>query len=442
MVNIHGIIEIPVVQVRIATHEKICFVGKNNGNSFKFTIFLPVLCLKVCRAVKRAAKAVKEKSMRQYVNWKSGMVLVALLIVSASLVYTNQLAHRLAEEEKKKVVQLADAIKTVSKATNDPETSLAINIITDNTTIPLIITDGKGEIASFNNIDTTGKGREGVADLLKQRLEEYKKIHPQIVADWGTGKAYIYYGESYLLTQLRYFPYVQLTIICVFLVVVLIAISAAHRSLQNQVWVGLSKETAHQLGTPLSSIEAWLEILKEDERNADAVAEMSKDMDRLKLVADRFGKVGSAPELEEKNLVGQLNNIVNYMQLRAPKKVKIELHVTEEDIPVNISGPLFDWVMENLIRNALDAMAGQGRIDLYVTNSSQQVWIDVTDTGKGIPSHMVKKVFTPGFTTKKRGWGLGLSLSRRIVERYHHGSIFVKQSETGKGTTFRIILRR
>jgi len=365
---------------------------------------------------------------------------MALLIVSASLLYTSELAHRLADEEKKKVVQLADAIKSLSKSTGNQETSLASNIITQNTTIPLIITDDKGKITSINNIDTARVPNSN--QFLLTKLAEFKEIHPGIVADWGNGKDFVYYGESYLLTQLRYFPYVQLTIICVFLIVVLVAISAAHRSLQNQVWVGLSKETAHQLGTPLSSIEAWLEILRDHEENSEAVIEMQKDLDRLKLVADRFSKVGSAPGLEEENLVARLSDMVSYMQKRAPQKVEINLHTEEHDIPVNISGPLFDWVMENLIRNALDAMAGSGQIDITVANFPQQVWIDVQDNGKGIPSYQVKKIFTPGFTTKKRGWGLGLSLARRIIEKYHHGSIFVKQSEVGKGTTFRIILRR
>lgn len=378
--------------------------------------------------------------MRQYLNWKSYLVFMALLIVSASLLYTSELAHRLADEEKKKVVQLADAIKSLSKSTGNQETSLASNIITQNTTIPLIITDDKGKITSINNIDTARVPNSN--QFLLTKLAEFKEIHPGIVADWGNGKDFVYYGESYLLTQLRYFPYVQLTIICVFLIVVLVAISAAHRSLQNQVWVGLSKETAHQLGTPLSSIEAWLEILRDHEENSEAVIEMQKDLDRLKLVADRFSKVGSAPGLEEENLVARLSDMVSYMQKRAPQKVEINLHTEEHDIPVNISGPLFDWVMENLIRNALDAMAGSGQIDITVANFPQQVWIDVQDNGKGIPSYQVKKIFTPGFTTKKRGWGLGLSLARRIIEKYHHGSIFVKQSEVGKGTTFRIILRR
>jgi signal transduction histidine kinase len=378
--------------------------------------------------------------MRQYLNWKTYFAVTALIIVSASLYYTSQLASKLAEDEKKKVEEVAKAIKTLITSNNNQEIYLASYIISQNTTIPLIIIDEKGNIFDQKNIDSTRSMNPG--HVVQEKLAEFKKKHRPIVADFGTGKNYIYYGESYLLTQLRYYPYVQLAIIILFLVVVLIALTSAHRSLQNQVWVGLSKETAHQLGTPLSSIEAWLELLRENDANNEAVIEMQKDMDRLKLVADRFGKVGSTPQLEEENLITRLQSIVEYMQKRAPQKVIITLHHKDDDVRVNISGPLFDWVMENLLRNALDSMAGTGKIDITITDQQQQVWVDVQDNGKGIPSHQVKKVFTPGFTTKKRGWGLGLSLSRRIIEKYHHGSIFVKQSEVGKGTTFRIILRR
>ena len=381
--------------------------------------------------------------MRQYLNWKTYLSFIALLIVGASLFYTSQLAEKLALEEKKKVEEVANAIKTLSNPniSNLQETTFASNIITQNTSIPLIITDEKGGIIDSKNLDTL-HSLVPIKKLVAEKLQEFKKAHRPIEADYGTGKNYIYYGESYLLIQLRYFPYVQLTIIVLFLIVVLLALSAANRSLQNQVWVGLSKETAHQLGTPLSSIEAWLELLREEAPASEAVVEMQKDLDRLKLVADRFSKVGSSPQLEEENLVTRLEGIVDYMQKRSPIKVIITLHTKENEVPVNISGPLFDWVMENLIRNALDSMGGTGKIDITVTNQPQQVWVDVQDSGKGIPAYQVKRVFTPGFTTKKRGWGLGLSLSRRIVEKYHHGSIFVKQSELGKGTTFRIILRR
>lgn len=380
--------------------------------------------------------------MRQYLNWKTYLAIIALIIVSASLFYTSRLAAELAVEEKKKVEDIADALKILSDPNNtkDLETAVAINTMAQNKNIPLIIADEKDNIKDKINIDSSRS--LGVPNFAVQQLKKYKSLHDPIEVDYGTGKDYVYYGESYLLTQLRYFPYVQLAIIVLFLTVVLLALNAAHRSLQNQVWVGLSKETAHQLGTPLSSIEAWLELLRDDNANLEAVTEMQKDLDRLKLVADRFSKVGSAPKLEEENLIHRLENIVEYMQKRSPQKVHISLQNTIEEVSVNISGPLFDWVMENLIRNALDAMGGEGSINISVINQPQQVFIDVKDTGKGIPAHQVKDVFRPGFTTKKRGWGLGLSLARRIIAKYHHGSIFVKNSEVGKGTTFRIILRR
>ena len=378
--------------------------------------------------------------MRQYINWKTYLVVIALGIVAASLYYTNQLAHRLADEEKKKVEQLASSLKTLAMATNDDELTFAQTFVAQNTTVPVIITDEHNNIIDQKNIDSFR-----VADFethVQHKLEEFMEMHPPIVADYGIGKNLIYYGESFLLIQLRLYPYVQLAIIFLFLVVVLVALSAAHRSLQNQVWVGLSKETAHQLGTPLSSIEAWVELLKEGDCNQEAVTEMQKDLERLKLVADRFSKVGSAPQLQEDDVVERVRNMVNYMQKRASSRVSFSMQTNEDYIPVNLSGPLFEWVLENLLRNALDAMDGKGTIEVRITNHPHQVWIDVCDSGKGIPKHQIKKIFTPGFTTKKRGWGLGLSLCRRIIEKYHHGSLYVKHSEVGKGTIFRIILRR
>lgn len=378
--------------------------------------------------------------MQQYINWKTALILIAMCIVGASLYYTNRLAAQLSDEEKKNVVQLVEGLKTLNIATDPVTIRYTQMIIDSNRTIPLILTDDQNNILSISNIDSVHYRRD--TNYFRKELVSFRAMHRPIEFDYGFGKQYVYYGESYLLTQLRYFPYVQLAIIFLFLLVVLIAFSAAHRSIQNQVWVGLSKETAHQLGTPLSSIEAWLELLKDNEANADAVTEMQKDLDRLKLVADRFGKVGSTPKLEEENLVDRLQNMVEYMQKRAPNKVTISLKTDSQDIPVLISGPLFDWVIENLMRNALDAMAGSGRITVDVTDNQQQVWIDVCDTGKGIAKNNIKKIFQPGFTTKKRGWGLGLSLSKRIIEKYHHGSLYVKHSENGRGTTFRIILRR
>ncbi len=378
--------------------------------------------------------------MRQYFNWKTHLIIVAMCIVGASLYYTNQLAAKLADEERKNIGQLVEALKILNTTEDPTALQLASLVIEQNKTLPLILTDESGVIVSSINLDSNKVKKS--ATYTNEMLARFKELHLPIVFEYSGGKQHVYYGESNLLIQLRYYPYIQLTIIILFLAIVLIALSSAHRSLQNQVWVGLSKETAHQLGTPLSSIEGWLELLKDNEQNDEAVSEMQKDLDRLKLVADRFGKVGSAPQLEEENLIIRLQNMVDYMQKRAPSKVSIGLTTNNNDVPVNISGPLFDWVIENLMRNALDAMDGKGEIEVRIQDNKQQVIVDVSDTGKGILKHQIKKIFDPGFTTKKRGWGLGLSLSKRIIEKYHHGSLFVKQSELGKGTTFRILLRR
>ncbi len=378
--------------------------------------------------------------MRRYLNWKSYLALVAVGIVVATLLYTNQLAARLAAEERKDIKQWVEAIKTQASAAPDQDMSLANLLVEQNSTIPVIQTDAKNRIVFAKNIDTTGA--KNPAELLARRLELFRDQHTPITIDFGTGYSHVYYGESYLLRQLRYFPYVQLLVIFLFLAVVLIALSAAHRSLQNQVWVGLSKETAHQLGTPLSSITGWVELLDAEGSHPEAVAEMRKDLERLKLVADRFSKVGSAPHLDEEDLVARLHDMAAYMQKRAPAKVAIMLDLPAEPVPVLLNGPLFDWVVENLMRNSLDAMEGRGQIRISLQDLGRQVFVDVSDTGKGIPAHQVKKVFNPGFTTKKRGWGLGLSLAQRIIRQYHNGSLFVKHSEVGKGTTFRILLRR
>jgi hypothetical protein len=376
--------------------------------------------------------------LRQFFNWRTYLIFTALVIVVASLFYTSQLASKLAVEERKKVALFAEGIKSIATAKNDEEISFATNIVTQDSSIPRIITDEAGRIQDIKAIDTIGV--KNVPQFLKEKIIEYKRINAPIVVNYEFGNTLIYYGESYLLTRLRYFPYAQLAIIALFLVVVIISITTANRSIQNQVWIGLSKETAHQLGTPISSIEGWMEILREELPNNDYVSEMQKDIDRLKLVADRFSKVGSEPKLSTENIVPRLADMVAYMQKRAPEKVFISFDTTQPIIEASISGPIFDWVIENLIRNSLDAMEGIGTIEIKIKERNTDVIIDVTDNGKGIPKHQIKKVFLPGFSTKKRGWGLGLSLSRRIVEQYHHGSIFVKQSEAQKGTTFRIIL--
>jgi signal transduction histidine kinase len=251
-----------------------------------------------------------------------------------------------------------------------------------------------------------------------------------------------YYGDSGLLKQVRYYPLVQLVIVAFFIFIVVFTISVRNKSTQNQVWAGMAKETAHQLGTPLSSLQGWVEMLKEKETDSTIAIEMEKDVDRLKLISDRFGKIGSTPKLEEKNVVEQITNMVDYIKRRASHKVNFKINSSNNIEIAKISAPLFDWVIENLLKNALDAMEENGSISINIKNNEDDdIIIDVTDTGKGISKKNIDKVFKPGFTTKKRGWGLGLSLSKRIIEQYHKGHLIVKQSEPGKGTTFRIVLK-
>lgn len=377
--------------------------------------------------------------MGAYLNWKTFLVLAALIIVVASLYYTNRLATGLAETERRNVIQLVEGLKTQSLSTDPLAIRYASSIVEENTSIPLILVDDEGMIVDYKNLDTAKVRRD--PDYLPKVLAEMKAQSDPIAFDYGVGVNYVYFGESTLLKQLRYYPYFQWVTILLFLVVVLIALTSAHRSLQNQVWIGLSKETAHQLGTPLSSLEAWVELAREQGLEPSTVQEMSKDLERLKLVADRFGKIGSIPRLKEENLAHRLQAMVQYMQKRAPQRVDIQYHGPSSAI-LPLSGPLFDWVMENLIRNSLDALEGEGKIKVVLEDRGKELFVDVWDNGKGIPKRLLRKVFTPGFTTKTRGWGLGLSLSRRIIREFHHGSIQVRQSDGETGTLFRIILKR
>jgi two-component sensor histidine kinase len=384
--------------------------------------------------------------MRKYLHWKTYLTVFALTIVGFALYYFNRVAKDMAIEEEKKVNMLVEAIRTVAMASpgSQNDVTFAYKVIEQNTTIPLFITDSSGNIIDRANLDTTRLQKD--PDYLKRKYEQFRMQHEPILYDFSTpgmsGKGYLVYGDSELLNRLKYYPLLILAIILFFILIVVIAISNAQRSIQNQVWVGMSKETAHQLGTPLSSIVAWMELLKENESNREWITEMEKDVSRLQLIADRFSKIGSVPQLKEENLVSRLQEMVDYMRARKPQKVSIDFLHEEDDVQVLLSGPLFDWVIENLMRNALDAMEGKGRIEVRLVNQPRIVTIDIADTGKGIPKTDFKKVFAPGFSTKQRGWGLGLSLAKRIIQKYHNGSIFVKHSEPGKGTTFRIIFRR
>ena len=382
--------------------------------------------------------------IRQLFNWRTGITLVAIAIVTGTIFYSNFLAKKIADEERKKVNVWVQALKTRA-ATTEPSALDLTNIITsENKDIPIIETDEYDHpLGGGLNLDTFKIKSD--SNYLKEKVKEFKNQHEPIIVDVNKEPLIqnkYYYGDSLLLKQVRYYPLVQLFIVALFIFIILYSISVRNRSTQNQVWAGMAKETAHQLGTPLSSLQGWVEMLKEKEFDSTIAIEMEKDVDRLKLISDRFGKIGSTPKLEEKNIVEQIRNMVAYIKRRSPEKVNFTVDTGgEEFILAKISGPLFDWVIENLLKNALDAMEGKGSISIKIKNEKDEIIIDVTDTGKGISTKNLNKVFKPGFTTKKRGWGLGLSLSKRIIDQYHKGHLIVKHSEPGKGTTFRIVLK-
>ena len=380
----------------------------------------------------------------QLFNWRTLLAMMAILIVSATIFFSNFLSTKIAREEKQKIEQWVEAVKEVSNGGSN-QTNLSSKILTENSRdIPMIAVTEKDSILDHYNIDTFNM--VGNKKFLYQKLKGFKALNEPII--WknpfdSTQNNKVYYGESALLKQIRYFPLIQLLVAALFIIVTLITVSTRNKSTQNQVWAGMAKETAHQLGTPLSSLQGWVEMLKEMEGNESIAMEMSKDVDRLKLVSDRFGKIGSIPQLEEANIVLQVEHMVSYIKRRAPEKVVFTVNSKEEkDISVMINPPLFDWVIENLLKNALDAMEGKGSIMVDIKNEIAQVIVDITDSGKGISGKNLSNVFKPGFTTKKRGWGLGLSLSKRIIEQYHKGELFVKHSDPGKGTTFRVVLRK
>jgi signal transduction histidine kinase len=380
----------------------------------------------------------------QLFNWRSSLALVAIAIVMVSIFYSNFLARKIAAEEKQKIEQWLQAVSDI----NNPgitSTDLASKILTENSVgIPMITVTEKDSILDHYNLDTLQVKND--PQYLKRKLKEFKKQYNPII--WKnplnpSQNNLVYYGESNLLKQIRYFPIIQLLVVALFIIVTLVAIQTKNKSTQNQVWAGMAKETAHQLGTPISSLEGWVEMLRESPGNEKISIEMSKDVERLKLVSDRFGKIGSTPQLESHDIIFQVEKMVNYIKRRSTDKVNfVILDFGQQDVTAMINVPLFDWVIENLLKNALDAMDGHGSITVSIKAETTQVIIDVSDSGKGISKKNIPMVFKPGFTTKKRGWGLGLSLSKRIIEQYHKGELFVKSSEINKGTTFRIILKK
>lgn len=378
---------------------------------------------------------------RALFNFRSALALIAVAIVTGTIFYSDFLSKKIEVEEREKISQWVEANKFIASAPPNVDLTLASQIQQKNTDIPIIWTNENDSIIDSRNIDTTEI--KASKNFLKEKLKEFKSAHPPIILQLNKDP-YVadkyYYGDSKLLKQVRYYPIVQLFVVALFIFITFYAISVRNKSTQNQVWAGMAKETAHQLGTPISSLQGWVEMLKEQSENPVISSEMEKDVNRLKLISDRFGKIGSAPKLEQHDIIGQVEKMVAYIKRRSTEKVNFILERPEGEMMANISEPLFDWVIENLLKNALDAINGHGTIRIRIKNLRGRLIVDVIDSGRGINKQNLRKVFKPGFTTKKRGWGLGLSLAKRIIEKYHDGQLFVKSSEVGKGTTFRIVL--
>ena len=368
------------------------------------------------------------------------LAFIAAIIVVLSMYYSNKLANDMAEEERQKIELWAEATRLQFIVNDNDGLAFISRVLNENTTIPVIVADAQGDVVISRNVEVPNGNPE---EFFRKKINEWRKIHEpiEIYLDEDT-KYYFYYDDSVLLKWLAYYPYVQWSVIAVFFAILFFVFTNAKKSEQNRVWVGLSKETAHQLGTPISSLLAWVEILKSQNVAPDLMPEMEKDVNRLRTIAERFSKIGSKPEKEKVSLNKVLDNALSYMQKRTSNKVHISCDYGEQKtIYLYLNVPLFEWVIENLCKNAIDAMEGEGEINIHVTENNKRVYIDIQDTGKGIPKSKYKTIFNPGYTTKKRGWGLGLSLVKRIVEEYHGGKIFVKKSEANKGTTFRIILK-
>lgn len=372
------------------------------------------------------------------------LVIAAVAIAVVSLVVSNSLVRKLAAEEHNKMEVWAEAMRSLNKADDNTDLNLVLKVINENNTIPVIVTDAQNNVQVYRNIELSGKT---FADSMRNAEAISSKLlnagkYIKINLDDSTQNDYINvcYDDSVMLKRLSAYPYIQLGVVMLFVVVAIFALLTSKRAEQNKVWVGLSKETAHQLGTPISSLMAWIEILKENYPEDELIPEMNKDVKRLELIAERFSKIGSLPEPIPTSLTEVMTHVIEYMDRRTSSKVKMTTLFPDNEIIVKINASLFEWVIENLCKNAVDAMDGAGEITLRTEDYADKAIIEVSDTGKGIKKKDARNVFKPGFTTKKRGWGLGLSLAKRIIEEYHKGRIFVKSSEAGKGTTFRIEL--
>ena len=373
------------------------------------------------------------------------LVVAAILIAVASLAVSHYLTKDLEAQERTRMEVWAEAMRTLNKADENTDLNLVLKVLNENNAIPVVVIDNTGVVTEIRNVSLH-------ADNYKDSVKQASALGHRFLLSGNSirimldRKRHEYidvcYGESLMLQRLAWYPFIQLGVVLIFVVIAIFALLTSKRAEQNKVWVGLSKETAHQLGTPISSLMAWVEVLKEEYPNDGLIPELDKDVKRLQLISDRFSKIGSVPELSPTNLTTVLDHVVDYMDRRTSRSVKMIKQMPDKDVIVNLNASLFEWVIENLCKNAVDAMGGgPGCITLRVEQLPNKVAIEISDTGKGIRKKNIKNVFRPGFTTKKRGWGLGLSLAKRIIEEYHKGKIWVKNSEVGNGTTFRIELQ-
>lgn len=370
------------------------------------------------------------------------LVVMAVVMSVGSLVISHFLVRDLKHEEQRKMEIWAEAMRSLNSADEYTDLTLVLTVLNSNSTIPVVVLDREGEVQDYRNIPLREESTEEQMRAVKRKAQSMKDAGRVIrVYLSSTDYMEICYADSLLLRRLAWWPYVQLGLVFVFVVVAIFALLSSKRAEQNKVWVGLSKETAHQLGTPISSLMAWQEMLRETYPDDELLPEMGKDVERLQRIAERFSKIGSLPELRPESLNEVLSAVTQYISRRASNRVRLTCTVPQQPLIVPMCSSLFEWVVENLCKNAIDAMDGQGSITLTASTEGALAVVEVADTGKGIPKNKFRTVFTPGFTTKKRGWGLGLSLAKRIVEEYHHGRIYVKNSEVGRGTTFRIELK-
>ncbi|MBE6309046.1 MAG: HAMP domain-containing histidine kinase [Bacteroidales bacterium] len=376
-------------------------------------------------------------------NVKIVLIVVAALIAATSLIVSNALVSDLKTEERKKMQVWADAMDYLNRADENTDLSLVLSVLNGNTTIPVVVTDKKGAISQHRNIEIPSDtdSLAVLMDVVARMRADGRIIRVDLGAD-GEDYLEVCYSESLILKQLAYYPYVQLIVVLLFFVVCFFAILSSKRAEQNRVWVGLSKETAHQLGTPISSLMAWTTVLKEKYPSDELIPEMERDVARLQRVAERFSKIGSLPEPTSEDAVDVVERAVEYMKRRSPSQVTYTFSAPRRPLLVRMNAPLIEWVVENLCKNAVDAMNGAGAINISLKQGKDYIYLEVSDTGKGIPKSKHKQVFEPGYTTKKRGWGLGLSLAKRIVEEYHKGRIYVKKSAVGRGTTFCVELKK